>query len=97
MLRMWVVEGVEGQRRRVVPEQWPEGAGDELWGQWVKDVGLLQLQGLQLRLDLLEGDTVQTRVFMADGDEMLPEFSVKTGSNRWRLGFLSIFLYASLD
>lgn len=48
--------GMEGLRRRVV--QGPEGAGDEFWGQWVQDVGLLELQGLQLSLDLLKGDAM---------------------------------------
>lgn len=50
--------GMEGLRRRVVPLQGPEGAGDELRGQWVQDVGLLELQGLQLSLDLLKGDAM---------------------------------------
>ena len=53
-----------------------EGAGDELRGQGVEHVGLLQLQCLQLGLDLLEGDAVQAVVVMADGDKRLPELSV---------------------
>lgn len=67
--------------RRVVPLQWPEGTRDELWGQWVEDVGLFELQGLQLRFDLLKGDAMQARVFMADGDKVFPEFSGK-GKNK---------------
>lgn len=42
----------------MVPLQGSEGTGDELWGQWVQDIGLLELQGLQLSLDLLKGDAM---------------------------------------
>lgn len=41
-----------------MPLKGPEGSGDELRGQWVKDIGLLELQGLQLSLNLLKGDSV---------------------------------------
>lgn len=58
MLRMGVMVGMEGQRRRVVSLQGPESTGYELWGQWVQHVGLLELQGLQLGLDLLKGDAM---------------------------------------
>lgn len=58
VLRMWVMVGMEGLRRRVVPLQGPEGTRDELRGQRVQDVGLLELQGLQLSLDLLKGDAM---------------------------------------
>lgn len=54
-----------------------QGSGDELRSQWVKHVGLLQLQSLQLGFDLLKRDSMQTAVIMADGDERFPEFSVQ--------------------
>lgn len=54
-----------------------EGSGDELRSQWVQHIGLLQLQSLQLGLDLLECDSMQTAVIMADGDECFPEFSAQ--------------------
>lgn len=54
-----------------------QGTGDELWGQRVEHIGLFQLQGLQLDLNLFKGDAVETVVLMADGDEGLPELSVK--------------------
>lgn len=54
-----------------------QGSRDELRGQWVQHVGLLQLQSLQLGLDLLESDSVQTAVIMADGDEPFPELSAQ--------------------
>lgn len=44
----------------------PEGPRDELRGQRVEDVRLLELQGLQLSLDLLEGDALQAGVLVAD-------------------------------
>ncbi len=56
MLRVWMMVRMEGLRRGVV--QGPEGARDELRGQWVEDVGLLELQGLQLSFDLLKGDAM---------------------------------------
>jgi hypothetical protein len=55
----------------------PQGAGDELGRQRVEHVGLLELKGLQLGLDLLKGDAVQAGVLVADGDELLPELSVR--------------------
>lgn len=54
-----------------------QGTRDELWGQRVEHIGLFQLQGLQLDLNLFKGDAVETVVLMADGDEGLPELSVK--------------------
>lgn len=70
---MVVVMGVETLRGRVVGVQRAEGSRDELWGQRVENVGLLELQCLQLGLDLLEGDAVQAGVLVADGDEVLPK------------------------
>lgn len=54
-----------------------QGTRDELWGQRVEHIGLFQLQGLQLDLNLFKGDAVETVVLMTDGDEGLPELSVK--------------------
>lgn len=54
-----------------------QGSGDELGSQWVQHVGLLQLESLQLGLDLLKCDSVQTAVIMTDGDERFPELSVQ--------------------
>lgn len=64
---------METLRGRVVGVQRAEGSRDELWGQRVENVGLLELQCLQLGLDLLEGDAVQAGVLVADGDEVLPK------------------------
>lgn len=58
MLRVWMMVGMEGLRRRVVALHGSEGTGDELWGQRIQNIGLLQLQSLQLSLDLLKGDAV---------------------------------------
>lgn len=54
-----------------------QGSGDELRSQWIQHIGLLQLQSLQLGLDLLECDSMQTVVIMADGDERFPELSAQ--------------------
>lgn len=54
-----------------------QGSGDELGSKRVQHVGLLQLQSLQLGLDLLECDAMQTAVVMADGDERFPELSAQ--------------------
>lgn len=54
-----------------------QGSGDELGSQWVQHVGLLQLQSLQLGLDLLECDSMQTAVVVTDGDECFPELSAQ--------------------
>lgn len=87
MLRMHMMVRVEGLWRRVKPLQGPEGTWDEFWGQWVENVGLLELQGLQLCLYLLKGDAMKAWVFMADGDKVLPEFSEKKKKRktRWRV------------
>lgn len=53
-----------------------QGAGDELRGQWVEHIGLLQLQGLQLDLNLFKSDAVETVVLMTYGNEGLPKLSV---------------------
>lgn len=42
----------------MVSLQGPKGTRDELWSQWVEDIGLFELQGLQLSLNLLEGDAM---------------------------------------
>ena len=47
-------------------QQDPEGPGDELGGQRVEHIGLLELQGLQLGLYLLVGDAVKAGVLVAD-------------------------------
>lgn len=78
MLGVWMMEGVEGLRGRVVSLQGSEGTRDELWSQGVQDVRLFELQGLQLSLDLLKGDAMQARVFMANANEVFPEFSAKS-------------------
>lgn len=54
-----------------------QGSGDELGSQWVQHIGLLQLQSLQLGLDLLERDSMQTAFIMADGDKRFPELSAQ--------------------
>lgn len=78
MLGVWVVEGVEDLRGRLVSLQGSEGTRDELRSQGVQDVRLFQLQGLQLSLDLLKGDAVEAGVFMANVNEVFPEFPVKS-------------------
>ena len=60
-------------------QQDSEGPGDELGGQRVEHIGLLELQGLQLGLDLLVGDAMQAGVLVADGDEVLPELPTEGG------------------
>lgn len=99
MLRMHMMVGVEGLWRRVKPLQGSEGAWDEFWGQWVEDVGLLELKGLQLCLDLLKGDAMKAWVFMADGDKVLPEFSEKKKKRKQKMeSFTYVFLlYFSLS
>lgn len=75
-----VMVGVEALRGRVVAVQRAQGSWDELRRQGVEDVGLLELQRLQLGLDLLKGDAVQAGVLVADGDEVLPELPGRAGT-----------------
>ena len=42
----------------MVSQHGSEGTWDELRGQWVEDISLLELQGLELSLDLLKGNAV---------------------------------------
>ena len=72
--------------------QGSQGSGDELRGQRVQDVGFLQLQGFQLSLDLLKGDAVQARIFVADGDKVLPEFSGKGQKEEILRSFPSVLI-----
>lgn len=66
VLRMRMMVGMKALGGGLVSLKGPEGPRDELRGQRVEDVRLLELQGLQLSLDLLEGDAVQAGVLVAD-------------------------------
>lgn len=74
MLGMRMMMGMKALWRRLVALKGPEGPRNEFWCQRVQDISLLELQSLQLSLDLLEGDSMQASVFMADGNEVLPKF-----------------------